>query len=73
VVDLTWRARIQTTDSGWVDMAAGAPVMDTSRAQRILGWEARISSVDAVKELLAGMGTGEGVDPSPVLAPRRRS
>jgi len=73
VVDLTWRARIQPTDSGWVDMAAGAPVMDTSRAQRILGWEARISSVDAVKELLAGMGTGEGVDPSPVLAPRRRS
>jgi UDP-glucose 4-epimerase len=73
VVDLTWRARIQPTDSGWVDMAAGAPVMDTSRAQRVLGWEARISSVDAVKELLAGMGTGEGVDPSPVLAPRRRS
>jgi nucleoside-diphosphate-sugar epimerase len=71
VVDLTWRARIQPTDSGWVEMAAGAPIMDTSRAQRILGWEPRVSSIDAVKEVLAGMGTGEGVGPSPVLKPRR--
>jgi nucleoside-diphosphate-sugar epimerase len=71
VVDLTWRARIQPTDSGWVEMAAGAPIMDTSRAQRILGWEPRVSSVDAVKELLAGMGTGEGIEPSPALKPRR--
>ncbi|MDQ0770845.1 UDP-glucose 4-epimerase [Pseudarthrobacter defluvii] len=71
VVDLTWRARIQPTDSGWVEMAAGAPIMDTGRARRILGWEPTVSSVDAVKELLAGMGTGEGVNPSPVLRPRR--
>lgn len=71
VVDLTWRARVQPTDSGWVDMAAGAPIMDTGRARRILGWEPRVSSVDAVKELLAGMGTGEGVNPSPVLKPRQ--
>lgn len=72
VVDLTWRARVQPTDSGWVEMAAGAPIMDTGRARRILGWEPRVSSIDAVKELLAGMGTGEGVHPSPVLRPRRR-
>lgn len=72
VVDLTWRARIQPTDSGWVEMAAGAPIMDTSRARLILGWEPKVSSVDAVKELLAGLGTGEGVSPSPVLKPRRR-
>lgn len=72
VVDLTWRTRIQPTDSGWVEMAAGAPIMDTSRARRILGWEPKVSSVDAVRELLAGMGTGEGVSPSPVLKPRRR-
>lgn len=71
VVDVTWRARIQPTDSGWVEMAAGAPIMDTSRAERILGWEPRVSSIDAAKEVLAGMGTGEGVGPSPVLKPRR--
>ncbi|MGN7201101.1 NAD-dependent epimerase/dehydratase family protein [Arthrobacter sp. SAFR-044] len=71
VVDLTWRARVQPTDSGWVEMAASAPIMDTSRAERILAWEPKVSSIDAVKELLAGMGTGEGVSPSPVLKPRR--
>ncbi|TQJ58607.1 nucleoside-diphosphate-sugar epimerase [Arthrobacter sp. SLBN-83] len=71
IVDLTWRARIQPTDSGWVEMAAGAPIMDTSRARRILGWEPQVSSTDAVKELLVGMGTGEGVAPSPVLKPRK--
>ena len=71
VVDLTWRARIQPTDSGWVEMAAGAPIMDTSRARRILGWEPKVSSIDAVKELLQGMGMGEGAAPSPVLKPRK--
>lgn len=71
VVDVTWRARLHPTDSGWVEMAAGAPIMDTSRAERILAWQPKVSSVDAVKELLAGVGTGEGVSPSPVLKPRR--
>jgi UDP-glucose 4-epimerase len=71
VVDIAWRLRLQPTDSGWVEMAAGAPIMDTSRARRILGWEAKTSSVDAVKEVLEGMGKGKGVSPSPLLKPRR--
>ncbi|NUT72979.1 NAD-dependent epimerase/dehydratase family protein [Pseudarthrobacter sp. C4D7] len=71
VVDLTWRARLQPTDSGWVEMAAGAPIMDTGRAERVLGWQPKVSSIDAVKEIIAGMGTGKGVNPSPVLKPRR--
>lgn len=71
LVDLAWRANIQPTDAGWVAMAAGAPLMETGRARRILGWEPKVSSIDAVKELLAGMGAGEGVTPSPALKPRR--
>jgi UDP-glucose 4-epimerase len=71
LADLTWRLRLQPTDSGWVEMAAGAPVMDTRRARRILGWEARTSSVEAVRELLEGMGKGAGVAPSPALKPRQ--
>jgi nucleoside-diphosphate-sugar epimerase len=71
LVGLAWRLRLIPTDSGWIDMAAGAPVMDTHRARRILGWEARTSSVDAVKAVLEGMGRGKGVSPSPVLKPRR--
>ena len=70
IVGFAWRLRLQPTDSGWVEMAAGAPVMDTSRARRVLGWEPQISSTDAVRAVLQGMGTGEGVAPSPVLKPR---
>ncbi len=70
-VGLTWRLRLQPTDSGWVEMAAGAPIMDTDRARRILGWEPTISATDAVRAVLQGMGTGEGVAPSPVLMPRK--
>lgn len=71
MVGLAWWLRLVPTDSGWVEMAAGAPVMDTSRARRILGWEARTSSVDAVKQVLEGMGKGKGVTTSPVLKPRK--
>ncbi|MDR7157984.1 NAD-dependent epimerase/dehydratase family protein [Arthrobacter sp. BE255] len=67
---LTWKLRIQPTDAGWIDMAAGAPVMDTGRARRLLDWEPKTSSVDAIAQLLDGMATGEGVTPSPVLKPR---
>jgi len=70
IVGLTWRLRLQPTDSGWIDMAAGAPVMDTGRARRVLGWEPKISSVQAVLDVLDGMGAGKGVHPSPALKPR---
>jgi nucleoside-diphosphate-sugar epimerase len=72
LVHVTWKLRLQPTDAGWIDMAAGAPIMDTSRARRVLGWEPRRSSMDALAEILQGMGTGEGVAPSPVLKPRRK-
>lgn len=71
LVGLAWRLRLLPTDSGWVEMAAGVPVMDTDRARRILGWEAEHSAVEAVLDVLEGMGAGEGVAPSPVLKPRR--
>ncbi|MBT2531042.1 NAD-dependent epimerase/dehydratase family protein [Arthrobacter sp. ISL-48] len=67
---LTWRLRLQPTDPGWVDMAAGAPVMDTGRARRLLAWEPRISSIDAIVQVLDGIGAGDGVAPSPALKPR---
>ncbi|HJW00094.1 MAG TPA: NAD-dependent epimerase/dehydratase family protein [Arthrobacter sp.] len=70
LVGLTWRLHIQPSDPGWIDMAAGAPVMDTGRARRLLDWEPRMSSIEAVAQVLDGMATGEGVAPSPVLKPR---
>jgi UDP-glucose 4-epimerase len=70
LVGVAWQLRLLPMDSGWVEMAAGVPVMDTGRARRILGWEAKKSSVEAVFEVLEGRGTGEGAAPSPVLKPR---
>ena len=69
-VGLAWRLRLVPTDSGWVEMAAGVPVMDTGRARRILGWEAKTSSVEAILDVLEGIGRGEGIIPSPALKPR---
>lgn len=70
-VDASWRLRLQQTDAGWVEMAAGAPIMDTRRSRRELDWEPRMSSLDAIREVLEGMGKGAGVEASPLLKPRR--
>ena len=58
LVAATWRARIQPTPEGWVDMALGVPIMDCSRARRELLWEAGQSSIDALHAVLTGMREG---------------
>jgi nucleoside-diphosphate-sugar epimerase len=62
--------RLQPTDAGWIAMAQGAPVMDTTRAREVLGWEPRTSSVDAIREVLGGLAAGRGIAESPPLHPR---
>lgn len=73
VVDLSWRLRLQATDAGWIDMAAGAPIMDTARARQLLGWTPQRSSLQALNEMLDGLGAGKGRQASPPLTPRERS
>ena len=63
---VTWRLRLQPSPEGWVDMALGVPVMDTSRIRDELGWEAKKSSGDALLELLSGMRRGDGTDTPPL-------
>ena len=46
-----------------------APLMDTGRAHRELGWEPSRTSIDALTELLDGIGDGAGADTIP-LQPR---
>lgn len=70
-VDVSWRLRLQATDGGWIDMAAGAPIMDTGRAQQLLGWKPRTSSLEALAAVLEGMGAGRGRQGSPPLRPRK--
>jgi UDP-glucose 4-epimerase len=38
---LTWRAHLQPTPEGWVDMGLGVPMMDTTRIREELGWTPR--------------------------------
>ncbi|GAA1493818.1 NAD-dependent epimerase/dehydratase family protein [Curtobacterium herbarum] len=67
LVTLTWRLRLQPTDAGWVDIAAGVPIMRTDRARDVLGWEARHSAEDAMRDLVAGFADEHGVPASPPL------
>jgi UDP-glucose 4-epimerase len=65
---LTWRARLQPTPEGWVDMALGVPIMDTTRARDELGWEPRFDGGEALLELLGGMADGDGLATPPLHA-----
>ena len=66
---LTWRARLQPSPEGWVDMGLGVPVLDTTRARTQLGWEPRHDAGEALLELLDGMRRRQGFD-TPPLHPR---
>ena len=66
----TWRAHLQPTEPGWLDMAMQAPVMDTGRA-RGLGWAPARPAGDVLRDFLAALAAGRG-DASPALAPRTR-
>lgn len=68
-VAATWRLHLQPTDPGWVDIALLTPLMDTRRAQAVLGWQPRHDALDAVRSTVVAMGRGEGA-PTPVLRPR---
>jgi UDP-glucose 4-epimerase len=65
----TWRARLQPTPPGWLDMGLAVPLMDTTRARAELGWEARRSASEALLELLDGLRRSAGFA-TPPLAPR---
>jgi UDP-glucose 4-epimerase len=67
--DLTWRAHLQPSPPGWVDMGLSVPLLDTRRARTELGWEPRRTATEALAELLEGMRAPAGMD-TPPLAPR---
>ena len=67
---LTWRARLQPTSPGWVDMAASAPILDASRARQVLGWVASRPADEVLAELLDGMAHGAGIG-GPLLYSKR--
>ena len=68
-VSLSWHARLQQLDAGWIDLAYALPLMDTSRAASELGWRATRDAVSVLAETVEGMREGAS-DHSPVLRPR---
>ena len=52
--DISWKAHLQPTPAGWVDLAIESPILDTSRARRELGWQPTRTSGEALCELLEG-------------------
>ena len=50
-----WRSRIVRASPGWIDLAAAAPIMDTTRAHRELGWTPTRDAHETLTELLEGL------------------
>lgn len=65
--DLSWRAHLQPTPAGWLDLAVGSPILDTSRARKELGWSPQYTSGQALRELLEGFAD-RAYGPTPPLA-----
>lgn len=68
-VALSWRARLQPLDPGWVDLAFAVPLLDTTRARRELGWAPTVDARTALAQVVDGMADGAATA-SPVLRPR---
>jgi UDP-glucose 4-epimerase len=65
----TWAARLQPVEPGWIDLAAGVPLLSSARATADLGWKPRVDALDALAELFTGMADRAG---APTAALRER-
>ena len=63
--------RLTPTPPGWVDMAHAVPLMDSSRAREVLGWQPQRDAGAALLELLEGIRSSAG-SPTPPLQARGR-
>ncbi len=68
-VSVSWHARLQQLDAGWLDLGYAVPLMDTSRAAAELGWSASQDAVSVLAETVQGMRDAAS-GRSPVLRPR---
>lgn len=68
-VSVSWHARVQPLDPGWVDMGFAVPLLDTTRATSELGWSPTKDALTVLAETIEGMRDSAS-DRSPVLRPR---
>jgi UDP-glucose 4-epimerase len=64
----TWRARLQPSPPGWLDMGMQVPLLDCTRAREELGWAPRQDAGEALLELLDGLRRSDGFDTPPLRA-----
>ncbi len=67
-VAAAWRLHLIPASPMLVDLALSLPVMDTTRAQSVLGWRPSVSSLDALSEVIEGIRENTGMD-TPHLDP----
>ena len=68
----SWHLRLQPTPPGWLDLALGVPLLDTTRARDELGWEPRHSAGEALVELMHGIRDRAGAAEPPLVGARER-
>lgn len=66
--ELSWRLRLQPAPPGWLDLARGVPIMDTTCAREELGWTPQHDARYTLLDVLEGLRRREGLD-TPVLSP----
>jgi UDP-glucose 4-epimerase len=59
LADLSWRLRLQPTPPDWLDMAMGLPLVSSARAARELDWEPRVTAIEALSDLFAGLRSSQ--------------
>jgi nucleoside-diphosphate-sugar epimerase len=64
-----WQAHLQPVDPGWLDLALSVPMLDTSRAERELGWRASRTGLQVLAETVAGILEPASAG-TPALRPR---
>jgi UDP-glucose 4-epimerase len=61
-----WHLRLVPAAPALLDLVLDVPVMDTSRAESVLGWKPRHSAVDALGQFLEGLQGAEGMSTPPL-------
>jgi UDP-glucose 4-epimerase len=67
LASVTWHARLQPTEPGWLDLAAAAPRMDTTRL-RALGWSPTRDARDVLGGFIDAISRSAGHE-GPLLYP----
>jgi UDP-glucose 4-epimerase len=65
---LSYRLHLQPSEPGWLDMGLAAPLMDSGKAEKELGWKPRHSADEALGELLRGIRDRAGLDTPPLAS-----